>query len=138
MTNPSIQAGYIKRVEWAIQVCRTDLNNFRDGDWLNLKEELYEFLTEEIEWSFGLRPQNLSNEDVVKLGYLIGESSSTSIKNSITFRRIKSLKDKEFAKQMMVYADQLMALANRDRKLWNRTLKIEDAQIINEVLSSAI
>jgi len=123
MAKQTIQAGHIKKVEWAIQVCQSDLNNLRDGDWLNLKEELYEFLTEEIEWSFGLRLQNLNNYDVVQLGILIVLSVDPSLKPS-------QIKKEDL--------DQVMALANKDRRLWNRTLRIENAQIINGVLWSMI
>jgi hypothetical protein len=37
-------AGYIKKLEWAISLSQKNLQDLREGDWLNLREELYEFL----------------------------------------------------------------------------------------------
>lgn len=35
---------YIEKIEWAISFSQKDLKGLREGDWLNLKDELYEFL----------------------------------------------------------------------------------------------
>src|SRR5262245_4159546 len=43
MTEAQIRAGYIKDLEWAILVSQKRLQGLREGDWLNLREELYEF-----------------------------------------------------------------------------------------------
>jgi hypothetical protein len=43
--NPlSLQTEHLKRLEWAIRFSQTELDAFREGDWLNLKEEFWEFL----------------------------------------------------------------------------------------------
>src|SRR5690242_20438282 len=44
MTEAEIRAGYIKDIEWAILLSQRNLSELREGDWLNLREELYEFL----------------------------------------------------------------------------------------------
>jgi hypothetical protein len=44
MIKSSLQIGHIKQLEWAISLCRTDLNQCSDGDRLNIKESLYSFI----------------------------------------------------------------------------------------------
>jgi hypothetical protein len=43
----AISAGqheHIKNLEWAIWFCQENLSALREGDWINLKEDLYEFI----------------------------------------------------------------------------------------------
>jgi predicted RNA-binding Zn ribbon-like protein len=44
MTTALKKAGYIKKLEWAISLSQKNLQDLREGDWLNLQEELYEFV----------------------------------------------------------------------------------------------
>src|SRR5262249_52499046 len=44
MTEALQRTGYIKQLEWAISLSQRNLLELREGDWLNLREELYEFL----------------------------------------------------------------------------------------------
>ena len=37
------QKQHIKHLEWAIWFCQADLSTLRVGDWINVKEDLYEF-----------------------------------------------------------------------------------------------
>jgi len=39
-----IEAAHIEMLEWAISLSRAKLDEFREGDWLNLKEDLYNFV----------------------------------------------------------------------------------------------
>jgi hypothetical protein len=41
----------IKKLNWAIELSRLDLKSLRDGDWLNLKEDLYDFVF--VGWPVG-------------------------------------------------------------------------------------
>ena len=44
MQRSEIQAEHIKSLECAVLLLRRKLGDLREGDWLNLKEELYEFV----------------------------------------------------------------------------------------------
>jgi hypothetical protein len=44
MTISAVQQGHIKTLEWAIRFCQANLSALREGDWINLKEDLYEFI----------------------------------------------------------------------------------------------
>jgi hypothetical protein len=44
MTISAVQMGHIKYLEWAIWFCQETLSNLREGDWINLKEDLYKFI----------------------------------------------------------------------------------------------
>jgi predicted RNA-binding Zn ribbon-like protein len=44
MTTALKKAGYIKKLEQAISLSQKSLQDLREGDWLNLREELYEFV----------------------------------------------------------------------------------------------
>jgi len=70
-----------------------------------------------MEWSFGLKPQNLNNDDIMYLGDLIVSSKPGKIEDHVENRQC---------------VNQMMALIKKDRKLWNRTLRIEDAQQIKK------
>jgi predicted RNA-binding Zn ribbon-like protein len=53
MTTALQRACYIKKLEWAISLSQQKLPDLREGDWLNLRDELYEFLnTQEEKRSF--------------------------------------------------------------------------------------
>src|SRR5262245_50702751 len=43
MKNDLKRAGYIKKLEWAIWLSQVKLQELREGDWLNLREELHDF-----------------------------------------------------------------------------------------------
>jgi len=44
MKGSEIKAEHIKSLEWAVLFSRKDLKSLREGDWLNLKEDLYDFI----------------------------------------------------------------------------------------------
>jgi len=44
MNQSEIQEEHIKRLQWAISFSQTDLSAFRDGDWSNAKQDLWEFM----------------------------------------------------------------------------------------------
>jgi hypothetical protein len=44
MAISAVQKGHIETLEWAIGFCQANLGALRDGDWINLKEDLYEFI----------------------------------------------------------------------------------------------
>ena len=44
MAISAAQQEHIKSLEWAIRFCQANLSALRDGDWINLKEDLYEFI----------------------------------------------------------------------------------------------
>jgi len=44
MTDDLIRAGYMHELDWAISLSQRNLSELREGDWLNLREELYGFL----------------------------------------------------------------------------------------------
>lgn len=44
MKQSEIEAEHIKWLVWAILFSQADLDSLREGDWLNLKEDLYEFI----------------------------------------------------------------------------------------------
>src|SRR5262245_8656168 len=67
MTLPDI----LKMAELAIDCAQVDLNAMRDGDWLTLKERLFDFFTEEIEWSLAARRRPLTNDQIITLASLI-------------------------------------------------------------------
>src|SRR5215510_6845782 len=71
MQPPLTRQSHIAKVIWAIELAQKDLKQLTDGDWINLKSELFDFLTAEIEWSFGVSAKRLRNEDIVALGQLI-------------------------------------------------------------------
>lgn len=47
MTARSAKVGYMKQLEWAIRLSQVNLNSLRQGDWLNLREELHDFAYDE-------------------------------------------------------------------------------------------
>ena len=59
------EAQHIKWLEWAVSLCRRDIGSLREGDWLNLKEDLWEFATapDSIRSSFLL---SVTKEDFVE------------------------------------------------------------------------
>lgn len=44
MKQAQIQDRHIKMLDWAISFCQVDLNTLREGDLINLKQDLYEFV----------------------------------------------------------------------------------------------
>jgi len=44
MARSPSQEEHIKKLGWAIWLCQVDLGTLREGDWLNLKQELYDFV----------------------------------------------------------------------------------------------
>src|ERR1051326_5813109 len=44
MAKSPLQLKHIKNLEWAISLCRTNLNECSDGDRLKIKESLYNFV----------------------------------------------------------------------------------------------
>src|SRR6516162_4044476 len=70
-------AGLLKMVDFAIDSTQVDLNALRDGDWLTLKERLYDFFTEEIEWALAPRTRPLTNDQIIMLGSIIGMATPT-------------------------------------------------------------
>jgi len=43
MTKSGLEEMHVEKVGWAILMSQSNLDEYRDGDWLNLKEELYNF-----------------------------------------------------------------------------------------------
>lgn len=39
--------GHIKKLEWAISLLQRDIDKLREGDWLNLRDEMYDFIYKE-------------------------------------------------------------------------------------------
>lgn len=76
MTRSENLAGYIEKIEWAIWLYHVDLKSLTDGGWLKLKEELYDYFTEDLEWSFASAGRSLTKEDITALADLI-ETSET-------------------------------------------------------------
>jgi hypothetical protein len=114
-----LRGNHIKHAIWAIDLVQTDLTKLSEGDWLNLKQQFFDFLTAEIEWSFGLNVKALHNEDVVKLGQLIGVANTKldAIMRDRIHKYVADEKDQEKA----------LALDAQNRKKWNRLLTPEDA-----------
>ena len=46
MKHTPAQAEHIQKLQWAVSFSQGNLDGFREGDWLNAKEELYDFLYE--------------------------------------------------------------------------------------------
>ncbi len=44
MTPSELRAGHIKMLKWAIWLCQAKLESLRDGDWINLKQDLNDFV----------------------------------------------------------------------------------------------
>jgi hypothetical protein len=44
MATLAVEKVHIKNLEWAIWFCQVDLSGLRGGDWINLKEDLYDFV----------------------------------------------------------------------------------------------
>ena len=51
MRGSEIENEHIKNVEWAISLSQANFDRYRAGDWLNLKEEMYDFLYGSDLWS---------------------------------------------------------------------------------------
>ena len=58
MKRLSLQTEHLKRLEWAIRFSQTELDAFREGDWLNLKEEFWEFLYGMNLWALDFNTKN--------------------------------------------------------------------------------
>ena len=116
MTRSDDLAGYIKKVEWTIWLYHVDLNSLTDGGWLKLKEELYDFFTADLEWTFASKAKPLTKEDVVALARLI-ESSEIRFDN---YPQIEdALEEHDYAR--------LWALDERDKDEW---VKVVDAKTV--------
>jgi hypothetical protein len=64
MKTPEYVAWHIKQVQWAVRLSQTDLTALRVGDWQNLKEELWEFITGPARWTgMMVLPSGRSKED---------------------------------------------------------------------------
>jgi hypothetical protein len=101
-------SGFLIMAELAIDCAQVDLNAMRDGDWLTLKDRLYDFFTQEIEWSLSPRRRPLTNDQIIGLGSLI--------------RSARPIDDDDY----VVNADciePIMALAGEDSARWQETLK---------------
>src|SRR5262245_36591988 len=126
MQPPLMRQSHIAKVAWAIELAQKDLGQLTAGDWLNLKSELFDFLTTEIEWSFGVNVKRLRNEDIVALGQLIAEAS-TALSD---FHR-------EYINKIIVEEDdqqKAIALADQDRNGWNQLVTVEDTQRVQRHL----
>jgi hypothetical protein len=122
MQPPLRRQSHITKVAWAIELAQKDLEQLSEGDWLNLKNELFDFLTAEIEWSFGVNAKRLRNEDIVALGQLITEARTA----------LDDFDRDHIHKIIMEEEDQLkaIALADQDRKRWNHLVTVENTQRI--------
>ena len=47
MVKNELQKAATKQIEWAIGFAQADLKNLREGDWLNLEDELLQFLRQD-------------------------------------------------------------------------------------------
>lgn len=55
------QAGHIKQLEWAVSFCQADLETFREGDWLNARDSMYDFV------NFGNELTPIDRKDFVRV-----------------------------------------------------------------------
>jgi hypothetical protein len=126
MQPPLTRQSHITKVAWAIELAQKDLEQLTDGDWLNLKNELFDFLTAEIEWSFGVNAKRLRNEDIVALGQLITEARTD----------LNDVDRYDIDKMIVEEEDQLkaIALADQDRNGWNHLVTVENMRGIREHL----
>ena len=122
MQPPVTRQSHIAKVAWAIELAQKDLGQLTAGDWLNLKSELFDFLTAEIEWSFGVNVKRLRNEDIVALGQLIAEARTA----------LTDFERERIHKIVVEEEDELkaIALADQDRNGWNELVTVEDMQRI--------
>jgi len=120
MQPPLTRQGHIAKVAWAIELAQKDLGQLTPGDWLNLNSELFDFLTAEIEWSFGINVKRLRNEDIVALGQLIAEARTA----------LTDFERERIHKIIVEEEDELkaIALADQDRNGWNQLVTVEDTQ----------
>ena len=105
MTLPDI----LKMAELAIDFAHVDLNALREGDWLTLKERLFDFFTEEIEWSLAARRRPLTNGQIITLASLIEDPM-----RSVDFDSDYILNED--------CVEPVLALAGKDSATWQETL----------------
>ena len=131
MTRSQNLAGYIEKVEWAIRLYHVDVNSLTDGGWLKIKEELYEFFTADLEWTFASKSKPLTKEDIVALAHLIEKSET----------RFRDDDDPEDALEENDYA-RMWALDARDKNEWVEVVDrktVERTQaVLKEMLDDAL
>ena len=107
----------LEMAELAIDCAQVDLNALRDGEWLTLKEKLFDFFTDEIEWLLATRSKPLTNDQIIKLGRLIAEARPADDNDNV------------------INADcvePLLALAGKHSAEWQETLTREHGTYIQE------
>ena len=119
MTESQNLEGYIQKIEWTIWLYPVDLSALTDGGWLKLKEELYDFFTADLEWTFASKSKPLTKSDIVALARLI-EQSETQFRDDED--AWDSLEEGDY--------DRRVALDQRDKKEW---VKVVDAKILEHV-----
>src|SRR5918995_7180344 len=110
-------SGLLKMAELAIDCAQVDLNAMTDGEWLTLKERLYEFFTAEIQWSLAPRPKPITNDQIITLGYLIAGATPTEVNDYVMNEEC---------------IEPMLALAEKKSAQWQKTLTREQATYIQE------
>lgn len=94
MKQSQIQAGYIKKLKWAFWLSQTNLDDLRQGDWINLREDYFEFV-------YGTkRPQhtNEQNPGGVKFASIpvLAEEDFKAIQSGIKTQLLRLAKQQTF------------------------------------------
>jgi hypothetical protein len=112
----------MEKIVWAIDLAQKNLVTFTERESWKLKQEIFKFLTAQVEWSRGLRVRRLTNVGIVRLAHLIEEAPDLLDKE--TLRKIYS--GDELSK--------LNALVDKNQKEWRRLLTTEDVSLIPKAL----
>ena len=112
---------YIAHVDFAISLSQMALNTLTAGAWVEIKDKLYEFLSDELIWSFASRAQPFTTDDFVVLSRVIGASTLIDDMDNV-------VDDPE----------ELWGALPTTRRVWRRTVSRSDVMVFQDAFASCL